>query len=74
LNWHSCELILDSIDRMDLSIPIKTRNTRILKYVSLNKESLDIIKEGLHKGSIAGDKLYENKRLIEAQLKLIEED
>jgi rhomboid protease GluP len=71
-NWNSCDLILDSINQMDLPPAIKSRNNLIMKYVSLRKEVMAITKEGLHNGSVAYGKINEKNRLLEAQIKEIQ--
>jgi len=71
-NWNSCYLILDSINHMDLPPAFKSRNNLIMKYVSLRKEVMEITKEGLHNGSVAYDKINEKNRLLEAQIKQIQ--
>jgi len=51
-NWHECELILDSIDKMDLPIHLRVRNDKFKKYVGLRKEAYTIIKDGIRKDSL----------------------
>jgi rhomboid protease GluP len=73
-NWNSCEQILDSISHMDLPQPVKFRNNKVIRYVTLRKEYLELTRDGLHKGFMETGRLNEKNAMIEAQIDQIRQN
>jgi hypothetical protein len=71
VDWDKCNLILDTIEKADLPSHIEEQNNQLKKYISLRKETYNLIKESLKKGGLEKDSV--DKKLIEEKSKEIED-